>query len=71
VHVQGLLDKGFRVWPSGCHRRDATKTFLAAAIEHRDNPRMLGYLSTTCYKVRPDALHAFESTKIAAEKHGM
>jgi hypothetical protein len=63
-----LLEKGFRVWPSGWHRVDATKTFLDAAMEHKGNNRMLGYLSTTWYKVKPDALATFEPTKIAGER---
>lgn len=63
-----LLDKGFRVWPTGWYRVDATRTFLDAALEHRDNPRMLGYLNSTWYKVKPDALHTFEPLKVSAEK---
>ena len=48
--VPFLLEKGFRVWPSGWQPLDATKAFSAFALKERD-PRMLGYLCTTWGKV--------------------
>jgi hypothetical protein len=48
--VPFLLEKGFRVWPSGWQPLDATKAFSAFALQEKD-PRMLGYLCTTWGKV--------------------
>jgi len=49
--VPYLLDKGFRVWPSGWQPLDATKAFSAFSRQQK-NPRMLGYLCTTWGKVK-------------------
>jgi len=46
-----LLEKGFRVWPSGWQPLDATKAFSAFARQ-QNNKRLLGYLCTTWGKVK-------------------
>jgi len=46
-----LLDKGFRVWPSGWQPLDATRAFSAYSRQQR-NPRLIGYLCTTWGKVK-------------------
>lgn len=48
-----FLEKGFRVLPGGWDKVDATEALVDAALRHRDNPRMLGYLCTVWGKVRP------------------
>ncbi len=62
-----LLNKGFRVLPSGWHKPDASAALIDYSLA-QNNPRMLGYLSTTWYKVKLDLLHTFEPTKLAAAK---
>lgn len=50
-----LLEKGFRVWPSGWQPLEAAKAFSAFARK-QTNPRMVGCLCTTWSKVKiPDA----------------
>jgi hypothetical protein len=49
--VPYLLDKGFRVWPSGWQPLEAAQALSRFAAEQR-RPRMLGYLCTTWGKVR-------------------
>jgi hypothetical protein len=49
--VPFLLEKGFRVWPSGWQPLEATRAFSAFARQQR-HERMLGYLCTTWGKVR-------------------
>jgi hypothetical protein len=52
--VPFLLDKGFRVWPSGWQPLDATEAFSAFSQQQK-NPRLIGYLCTTWGKVKvPD-----------------
>ena len=52
--VPFLLEKGFRVWPSGWQPLEATRAFSAFA-RRQTNPRLVGYLCTTWGKVRiPD-----------------
>jgi len=46
-----LLDKGFRVWPTGWQPLDASQAFSAFSRQQK-NPRLLGYLCTTWGKVR-------------------
>jgi hypothetical protein len=49
-----LLDKGFRVWPSGWQPLDASVAFSAFSRQQK-NPRLIGYLCTTWGKVKvPD-----------------
>jgi hypothetical protein len=49
--VPFLLEKGFRVWPSGWQPLEATQAFSAYA-RRQTNPRLAGYLCTTWGKVR-------------------
>lgn len=65
--VPYLLEKGFRVWPSGWKDPAATEMLIDYAVA-QNNPRMLGYLSTTWYKAKADQLHNFEPTKVAIRK---
>ena len=52
--VPFLLDKGFRVWPSGWQPLEATEAFSAFSRQQK-NPRLIGYLCTTWGKVKvPD-----------------
>jgi len=46
-----LLEKGFRVWPSGWQPLEATLAFSSYARQQK-NPRLLGYLCTTWGKVK-------------------
>jgi hypothetical protein len=46
-----LLQKGFRVWPSGWQPLEATKAFSAFARQQNDK-HLLGYLCTTWGKVK-------------------
>jgi hypothetical protein len=49
-----LLEKGFRVWPSGWQPLEATEAFSAFSRQQK-NPRLIGYLCTTWGKVKvPD-----------------
>jgi hypothetical protein len=49
-----LLEKGFRVWPSGWQPLEATVAFSEFARQQRAaNARVLGYLCTTWGKVKP------------------
>jgi hypothetical protein len=51
-----LLQKGFRVWPSGWQPLEATKAFSAFALRERQkNPRLVGYLCTAWGKIKPAA----------------
>jgi len=49
--VPFLLEKGFRVWPSGWQPLEATKAFGAFSRQQK-NPRLIGYLATTWRKVK-------------------
>jgi methylphosphotriester-DNA--protein-cysteine methyltransferase len=50
-----LMEKGFRVWPSGWQPLEASRAFSAFAKSQK-GPRMLGYLCTTWGRVKiPDA----------------
>ncbi|HSZ58024.1 MAG TPA: PQQ-binding-like beta-propeller repeat protein [Tepidisphaeraceae bacterium] len=62
-----LLSKGFRVWPAGWHEQAAVAALLVFSLA-QNNPRMVGYLSTTWGRVRLDALDSFVPTKMAAER---
>ena len=53
--VPFLLEKGFRVWPSGWQPLEAARAFSTFARK-QVNPRLVGYLCTTWGKVKlPDA----------------
>ncbi|MGC9469587.1 MAG: family 20 glycosylhydrolase [Anaerolineae bacterium] len=54
-----FLAKGFPTWPAGWKDVEATKALLTAALDHADNPQMLGYLCTTWGQVRPGELAAW------------
>jgi hypothetical protein len=46
--VPYLLDKGFRVWPSGYEPLEGAKALSQFSMEQRrHNPRLIGYLATT------------------------
>ena len=46
-----LLERGFRVWPSGWRPLEAARALSEYARQEK-NPRMLGYLCTTWGKVK-------------------
>lgn len=46
-----FLEKGFRVWPSGWNKVEATEALIDAAQKHRSE-RMLGHLCTTWGSVK-------------------
>ena len=46
-----LLERGFRVWPSGWQPLEAARA-LSEYVRQEKNPRMLGYLCTTWGKVK-------------------
>lgn len=50
-----LLEKGFRVWPSGWQPLDDSLV-LSEYARKQKHPRLLGYLVTTWGKVRPEDL---------------
>ena len=54
--VEIFLDKGFPTWPGGWREVEAVKAFLSTALEHADNPLMLGYLCTTWGATKPGEL---------------
>lgn len=55
--VPFLMEKGFRVWPSGWQPLEGTRAFSDFARAQK-NPRLVGYLCTTWGKVKiPDAAH--------------
>ena len=67
--VPYLMDKGFRVWPSGwfkptCGGRGGDRLF--GCTEERE-PVWI-YLSTTWGKAQPDELDTFEPTILATRK---
>lgn len=53
-----FLKKGFRVWPAGWDKTDATIALVQFARRHRQ-PRLLGHLATTWGKVSLEALPEF------------
>jgi hypothetical protein len=55
--VPFLLDKGFRVWPSGWQPLEASQAFSQFSLKERaQNKKVVGYLCTTWGKVKiPDA----------------
>jgi len=62
-----FLEKGFRVWPAGWDKVDATEALLDFALKHR-NPRMLGHLCTTWGRQPLDRLHEFPPIIAAMKK---
>lgn len=55
VSVPYLMEKGFRVWPSGWKTVEAVEALVDSASRHRGE-RMLGYLVTTWGAVRTENL---------------
>ena len=52
-----LLQKGFRVWPSGFRPLEASKAFSDYALRQRaQNPHVVGYLCTTWSLGRPETV---------------
>jgi hypothetical protein len=64
--VPFLLDKGFRVWPAGWNDVAAVEKLISFS-KAQNNDRMVGYLSTTWGKARPDELAEFPATQLAAK----
>jgi len=62
-----LLDKGFRVWPAGWHDVTAVEKLIDFSRAQK-NDKVVGYLSTTWGKAKPDELADFEATKFAAKR---
>lgn len=62
-----FIEKGFRVWPSGWDKVDATEALVADALRHR-GPRMLGHLCTVWGKARPGKLNEFAPIAAAMKK---
>jgi hypothetical protein len=53
--VPMLLNKGFRVWPSGWQPLEASQAFSTFARQQKD-PKLLGYLCTTWSKAKIEEL---------------
>ena len=64
--VPMLLEKGFRVWPSGWNEVAAVEGLIRYA-QAQNNPKMVGYLSTTWGKAKPEALAEFPGTQLGAK----
>ena len=63
-----LLGKGFRVWPAGWDKPDATLALARFAREQK-NDRMMGHLATTWGKVKAANLSDFEPLKAVMEEY--
>lgn len=59
-----FIEKGFRVWPSGWDKADATEALAQDALKHR-GPKMLGHLCTTWGKAGPAQLADFAPLQAA------
>jgi hypothetical protein len=62
-----LAGKGFRVWPAGYDKEEATERLLSASLGLKD-AHIIGYLSTTWGKAKLDHLEEYPPTKLAIEK---
>ena len=62
-----LIEKGFRVWPAGWHKLDATAALIDYGSRH-ESARMLGYLCTTWGKAKPGQLSEFPALRLAASR---
>ncbi len=60
-----FLENGFPVLPGGWKNVEATGLLLDAALAHKQNPRMMGYLCTTWGQVRPGQLAAWAPIQMA------
>ncbi len=63
-----LLGKGFRVWPAGWDKPDATLALARFAREQK-HEQMMGHLATTWGKAKTNALADFEPLKAVAEEY--
>jgi hypothetical protein len=64
--VPFLLEKGFPVWPAGWHDVAAVEKLIGFS-QAQKNQRVVGYLSTTWGRAKPDELADFPATKLAAK----
>lgn len=62
-----FIEKGFRVWPAGWHKPEATRALIDDAFRQR-SPRMVGYLCTTWGRARPGKMVEFAALRLAAER---
>jgi len=65
--VPYLLEKGFRVWPAGWHDVKAAEALIDFSMAQQ-NPRMVGYLSTTWGRSPLDQLDHFPPTRLASTR---
>lgn len=63
-----FIEKGFRVWPSGWDKVDATEALIAAA-QKNPSPLMLGHLCTTWGKPKLAELSDFPPIPAAMKKY--
>jgi hypothetical protein len=63
-----FIQKGFRVWPSGWDKVDATEALIAAAQKH-SGPLMLGHLCTTWGKAKLAELSTFPPLTATIKKY--
>jgi len=61
-----FIEKGFRVWPGGWDKTDATAALIQCARKNA-GPKMLGYMCTTWGKAQPGKLAEFPPIKLASE----
>ncbi len=62
-----LIDKGFRVWPSGWKKVPAVEAFVAESKKHTGD-KMLGYLVATWGAVKVPALKDWEPLKAGIDR---
>lgn len=67
--IRYFLDKGFRVWPAGWDKVEATEALVDEALRQR-GPRLLGHLCTVWGKARIPDLAAFPPLQAAMKKWG-
>jgi hypothetical protein len=63
-----FLEKGFRVWPAGWDKSDATEALVDFALQHKSNQRLLGHLATTWGKAKIGQVAEFAPLKVALKK---
>lgn len=63
-----FLEKGFRVWPAGWDKPEATAALVEQAMSHRENERLLGHLATTWGKAGPEQLVEFPPLRVALRR---
>lgn len=62
-----FIEKGYRVWPCGWDKVDATEALIDAGQKHA-GPKMLGHMCTTWGKVRPGNLATWEPIVAASKR---